>query len=368
MKVNQLECIQCNKCTVSCPLNRVDPTYSPRGYVLQALLGEERKVLNDGNLYRCLSCFQCREVCPSDVKYGQFVRDARKKARQDGLSEECKHGVILRQLQHFQAELDTRQNRLQGLDESLYADSGDVMFFMGCLPLFEIVFPHTDSVKTARNTLKILNAAGVKPVVSNKEKCCGYDQLWTGESGDFEKLARRNIALIKELGVGKVVTACAECFIMLKHEYARLEKLDVEVQHITQFAADAIAGGRLKFNGEITETVTYHDPCRLGRLGRVFEEPRNVLAHIPGLTVKEMGRNRTQAACCGVGNFSNCDRHTKFLQNDRLQEAGETGATRLITACPKCRIHFDCYLDGKPFEDIGELAITDITDIIANSL
>ncbi|MEE8398065.1 MAG: (Fe-S)-binding protein, partial [Desulfobacterales bacterium] len=360
---SQLECIQCNKCQMSCPINRVDPTYSPRGNTLQYLLDGEETFSENTDLYRCLTCYQCKEVCPSSIKYIDAVRQARHMARQKGRLDECKHGAMLRTIQTFQSELQTPQNRLTGLDADTFAASGEILYFVGCLPVFDFVFPHTNSITTAENSLKILNAAGVKPVVSNSEKCCGYDLLWSGETGVFQKLAASNIKLFKELGIKKIVTSCAECLVTLKDEYPAIEDVDWEVQHISEFIAEALESGELKLTTPVAEKVTYHDPCRLGRVGHIYDAPRTILKQIPELDFAEMEYIRESSRCCGVGSFSNCDAAIKFLQSDRLEEAAETGAEHLITACPKCRIHFNCYLDGKPIRELPELTITDITDI-----
>jgi Fe-S oxidoreductase len=250
----------------------------------------------------------------------------------------------------------------------MFGDAGEILYFVGCLPVFDYVFPHTDSITTAQNTLRILNGAGIKPVVSNSEKCCGYDLLWNGETKVFEKLAKSNLRLFKELGIKKIITSCAECFATLKDEYTEIENVEWEVLHITEFVAEALRQGNLKLTKKVEETVTYHDPCRLGRVGHNYDAPRHILKSVPGLDFREMEFIRENSRCCGVGGFSNCDSYIKFLQSDRLEEAAETGAKHVITACPKCRIHFNCYLDGKPIRDLPSINITDITEIVAKAL
>ncbi|MBL6990191.1 MAG: (Fe-S)-binding protein [Bacteriovoracaceae bacterium] len=367
-KNQKLECIQCNKCMVTCPLNKVDPTYSPRGRNLQLLMEGQESFSEDQQLYRCLTCFQCMETCPSNNQYVEVVKSARKDAHEKGHCDECKHGSILRSITQLQADLNVKQNRLEGLDPDSYADSGEIFYFMGCLPIFDQVFTHTDSLKIAKNTLKIFNHLGIKPMMTDEEKCCGYDLLWSGQEEYYLKLAKSNLKMLKDKGVKKIVTSCAECFITLKDEYSKIEKIDWEVQHVTEFIAENIKNGKLKLDKEVAKQVTYHDPCRLGRVGKVFDAPREILENVPGVDFKEMEFTKENSACCGVGNFSNCDTHTKFLQNERLLEAKEAGAKYMLTACPKCRIHFNCYLDGEPIDKMEELEITDITEIVAQGL
>lgn len=368
LKPSDLECIQCNKCTMSCPVHRVDPEYSPRGMILRLLMGEEKSLIHDRNIFRCLSCDLCREICPSHTKFVDFMRQSRGQARESGLTNDCKHGALLSSIQKLMANLDLPQRRLRW-SEGLQIDrESAICYFVGCLPIFDQVFPHTASTKIARNTLEILNRVGVRPAVFEEEKCCGYDQYWSGDQETFQELARHNIALLKETGITRVVTSCPECLNSLKFIYPTLDpSFNPEVLHITQFLAQRLEDGNLKFK-EVNKKVTYHDSCRLGRVSKEYESARKILGAIPGLELVEMPRNRESAPCCGVGNFSSCDAHTKFLQNERLKEAALVGAELLSTACPKCRIHFNCYLDGQPIEEILGPQIEDITAIISQAL
>ena len=93
-----------------------------------------------------------------------------------------------------------------------------------------------------------------------------------------------------------------------------------------------------------------------------------ILKAVAGERFTEMARIKGDAICCGVGNFSNCDANTKFLQHDRLMEAKGTGSEVMVTTCPKCRIHYGCYLDGRPIEPIDNLVVKDITEIAAEAL
>jgi Fe-S oxidoreductase len=205
-------------------------------------------------------------------------------------------------------------------------------------------------------------------MVLSEEKCCGYDSYWSGDDQTYNKLAKHNIEVLRKKKVGQIVTSCPECYVALKSLYPNLDpSFKPEVLHISQLLAKELEEGRLTFRG-LNGRVTYHDPCRLGRVGKEYDAPRAILRAIPGLEFVEMTRNRENSPCCGVGNYSNCDSHTKFLQNERLKEAALTGAQVLSTACPKCRIHFDCYLDGNPIEEFAGPQIKDLTGIILEAM
>lgn len=365
----ELQCIQCSKCTHFCPLNKVDPKYAPRGSVLKVLIGKEEKVKYGSEIWQCLTCLRCREVCPSNTDWVDFVREARQEAKDKDIYFQCKHGKLIQIVQRMMTNPNLKQNRLAWAEGLEYADTGEYFYFTGCLPYFDNMFTYMSHTAIARATLKILNRAGIKPVLSNNERCCGYESLWNGDQKTFNKLAELNIETIKKSGAKKVVTACAECFRTVKVDYQRdREHLPFEMIHITDLIADLLKGGRLKFSGKYEKHITYHDPCRLGRFEDSYDAPREILNAIPGVKFKEMERIKAEALCCGVGNFSNCDANTKFLQHDRLMEAKRAGAEVLVSTCPKCRIHYGCYIDGRPIEELENLEIKDITEIVAEAL
>jgi len=100
---------------------------------------------------------------------------------------------------------------------------------------------------------------------------------------------------------------------------------------------------------------------------RLYDEPRNSLASIPGITIREMPRNRAGAICCGTTNWTNCDATSKQIQKSRLLEAKNTGARTIVTACPKCQIHFRCAGCGEESERV-DIEITDYVSLIASAL
>ena len=154
----------------------------------------------------------------------------------------------------------------------------------------------------------------------------------------------------------------------MKYEYPKvLGAWPVEVLHMTELIEELVKAVRLTFTKPVDLTVTYQDPCRLGRHSKEYDAPRAVLRAIPGVTLVEMDRVREAAMCCGVGAYSNCDAQTKFLQQERLEEAASK-AGNLVTAGPHCRIHFSCYLDGRPVDPLPELKIVDVTDLAAQAL
>jgi Fe-S oxidoreductase len=141
------------------------------------------------------------------------------------------------------------------------------------------------------------------------------------------------------------------------------------VQHISELLAEKVEAGDIAFAesaGE--ETMTYQDPCRLGRHAWVFDEPRTVLREIPGLELVEMDRNREGSLCCGTSSWINCDITSKQIQAARLTSAKATGASTLVTSCPKCRIHFKCALQDGLLAKNAAIEIKDLAVVAAEAM
>jgi Fe-S oxidoreductase len=195
--------------------------------------------------------------------------------------------------------------------------------------------------------LRLLNRLGVEPVISNHERCCGHDALWSGNEATFIELAGRNLETIKASGAKTVLFSCPEGYFTFKNYYPKyLGELPFEVLHMTEFLMRELPQAGLSFKPSATGTITYQDPCRLGRWSGHYEPPRQLLQLIPESELKEMELNRENALCCGTSAWMECSNCSKVMQIERLQEAIQTGANTLITACPKCQIHLSCAQSG----------------------
>ncbi len=344
-------CQECGKCSSNCPITEISPDYSPRLIVEKALIGLDQEVIQDQSLWSCLTCYLCRERCPLDIEYDELMRSLRAEAKIDGINGHCSHGGILPTLSNIMTKPGINQNRLNWLPEgSKTSKNGEMLYFVGCLPYFDNILTHIDvnNIEIAQSTVRILNKAGIEPMLLSNERCCGHDASFTGDRETFKKLAKLNVEAIRESHASKVVTACAECYRTIKVDYAELfGNLGFEVQHTSELLAELIDEGKIEFTNELKNNVVYHDPCRLGRHMGIYEEPRKVISSIPGLESVEMDRSRENSLCCGVNAWMNCGKTSKQIQMDRLSEAKGTGADLLITACPKCQIHLNCAMGEK---------------------
>jgi Fe-S oxidoreductase len=363
-------CQDCGVCTGSCPVSRVLPGFSPQQmvakYVLSSDLGLEDEVLEDQDMWSCLTCALCLERCPSKVEYLEFVRAIREEALGTGNKPTFAHDEILQTIVQMQ-KADVRQNRTAWAREAgTIKEEGEYYLFVGCLPYFDVLFREmgVSSLRTASNMLKMLNKLGIEPVVTDQERCCGHDMLWSGNVDAFKELANFNIELIKRLGCKKVIFGCPEGYVTFKTTYPLyFGELDFEVVHFYDLVGKQMNEGAFQL-APVEHTVTYHDPCRLGRMAGMYEAPREIITSIPGMNLVEMERNREDAVCCGVSCWANCSSYSKQIQMDRLKEAEATGADTLVTACPKCNIHFACALSSS---GMG-IEVKELTNLMATAM
>jgi heterodisulfide reductase subunit D len=351
-KTNVRLCLECGKCSSSCPITRMNPDFSPRMTVKRILTGAEEVSVNDEGIWACLTCGLCQERCPSDVRYVDFVRACREEARLSGITGNYAHKDVPLDLQRIMAKLKTSQNRLSWLPkDAKISETGDILYFVGCLPYFNVMFKDikVKSLEIAKSVVRILNKVGIEPVLLKDERCCGHDLYFTGDTENFAKLAKLNVAAIRAAKAKKVITSCAEGYRTLKLDYPKIVgDLGFEVVHISEFLADIIEKEQLEFPEVFKDKkVVYHDPCRLGRHIGVYDFPRSVIKSIPEIELLEMERSRENSLCCGVSAWLNCGELSKQIQLDRLKEAKATGAEWLITACPKCQIHLKCAMNGE---------------------
>jgi heterodisulfide reductase subunit D len=361
-------CAECGKCTAVCPLAACGG-FSARVIACQHL--EEEFQGHGLGIKRCLTCGSCDLRCPQGVHFTELVRELREMSHDDNFEPECPHGGALLSIMRLMAQGNVRQNRLAWLADDLETDpaKGELFYWTGCAPYYDAFFPEMEApvLPAVRAAVRLLNALGITPVVSPEERCCGHDLLWNGDRESFERLAKHNVALVQASGATTLVTSCAECLRTWKLDYEPfLPSRPLRILHLSELLVERMGELKLKPNGR--QRLTYQDPCRLGRHLGIYEPPRRVLSALPGVEVVEMTRTGKAARCCAGGTWSHCDRFAKEIQVDRLREARSTGADVLVTACPKCRIHFRCAMRDEDARAEAEIEMKDLAEVVAQAL
>lgn len=383
-----LRCLECGKCTAICPIARFDGGFSPRVTVGRALVRHDEALLRDDRLWTCINCLQCNQVCPAAVDYSALTTAVRVEARRLGQAALCTHGEAIHVWMRLMARPSLKQNRLgwletiSGLRFSVFdhrpptTDQQPLLtthysplttlYFAGCAPHYDALFAplKIQGARVAQSSVRLLNALGIEPVVLADERCCGHDLLWEGDLEGFLQLARLNAEMIRASGVRRIVSSCPECVRALKIDYpAHGINLGVEVIHISELLANT----HYPIPKAKGKTVTFHDPCRLGRHLGVYDAPRQVLEKL-GYKIVEMRHSRRNATCCGTNGWTHCGAANKAIQVQRLREAQATGAEIMVTACLKCQIHFKCALMDERLRDEIGIEMVDLATLVCDTV
>jgi Fe-S oxidoreductase len=359
-------CYQCGKCDVVCPWNRVR-AFSIRKIMWQATLGVPDIELED--IWRCTSCGRCPSHCPRGVRQIEVGVAIRRLASAYDVFPEPVQGVkaatggLLSAGNPMSKKREERDAWATGLGVKPYAEGMELLYFVGCYYSYD---PRLQKVAVA--TADILNRAGVDfGILGSAESCCGESIRKAGNEEAFKALARQNIRAFIDGGVKKILVASPHCYHTFKNEYPEF-MVSFEVVHIAQLLQQLIEEGRLALTGEVARRITYHDPCFLGRHNGIYDPPREVLRHVPGVELVEMSDSREDSLCCGGGGgriWMETAREERF-SDLRLEQAKEVGADVLVTSCPYCITNFE---DSR-FSMGGDepLEVRDITEIIQESL
>jgi len=240
-------------------------------------------------------------------------------------------------------------------------ESPEVLFWVGCAGAFDDRYK-----KVTQAFVKILNHLDINfAVLGTEESCTGDPAKRAGNEFLFQMQALANIKILNHYNIKKIVTACPHCFNTLKNEYPELGG-DYEVIHHSTFLQQLLAEGRLKpvnggFDGKM---VTYHDSCYLGRGNNIYEAPREVIEALQ-VEIKEMKRSRSRGLCCGAGGaqmFKEAEPGDKEVNDERTEEALETGADIIATACPFC---MTMMTDGIKKKSKEQVKVYDLAELIA---
>ena len=394
-------CTRCGRCVEVCPSTGAGEPFSPRDFIVWARenllrqhhplnrfswfpnLTNRRHTSGQGfsveKIWHCTTCRACLEVCPVYVATPDAVRDARTTVIEEGIEVPSLLTQSLKNLYKYNNPWEaTKKKRAQWSVDLEIEDIGTgegasgLCYFVGCTTAMDI-----RAQKLARSFSKILMHANIPfGTLGNKEPCCGDIARRAGEDGLFEKQMGDCTELFDRYGIRELVTSSPHCFHTFRNEYPPFqallppeERVAFRVRHYSQLLRDLVRSGRLVFDKPLPVTVTFHDPCYLGRHNRIFDDPREVITAIPGVRLVEMEHNRADSLCCGGGGGrmwqDELDSDIK-MSDIRIREAAATGAEIVVTACPLCLIMLEDARKTTGFED--SLQVLDLNELVALAL
>jgi len=354
-------CFQCGLCTVSCPWNIVR-TFIPHRMICEA--GYGLADLEDEGWWLCSTCNMCVSRCPRGVGITDIMRAVRAimleyqySTAPDSLRSAM--GSLSGAGNPWGEEREKRAGWVRDLDVKTFTPDMELLYFPCCVPAYD---PNLGNV--ARATSAILKKTGANfGILGVKESCCGESVRKAGNQSLFEKLAKSNINAFNDSGVTELIVSSPHCYSTFKDDYPWFGG-SFKVIHVTQYLASLINEGKLGFTKELNKKVVYHDPCYLGRHNGIYDEPRDVLKSIPGLSLMDEIDSRENSLCCGGGGgriWMETKKGERF-SDILVEQAIEQGADILATACPYCILNFK---DSVLTMDKGDvLEIKDISEIV----
>jgi len=390
--------IKSQKYATACPaidLYNFHP-YSGGGKIILALALEMGRIKPSEDLrdivYKCTECGNCAIACKflGTLEPLEIIMRLREKLVKTG----C--GPMPTQVEYIQAVRDFNNpykephtNRTDWLPKDIKIDrNAKVLYYIGCTSSYR-------RKEMAIAAARIMNEAGIPfNILQDEEYCCGSPILRTGELDTFKQVLNRNLDVIESKGIETIVFSCAGCYDTFKVDYPLYRSYNFEVLHTVEFFEKLLENEKLRLTEKIPIKVTYHDPCHLGRNAERYEEwegdvvhimplitmdippkpkrtgkrgiydaPRNILKKIPGLKLVEMERIREYAYCCGAGGgvksaFPEMALNTAKI---RIEEAEDTGAEVIVSACPFCSTNLQDGINSRgsnlKYYDISELLL-----------
>lgn len=339
-------CVECGRCQVNCPAWGAGKPLNPKTIILQtqgALLtkpGETKLVdlYSAESLWQCTTCGACENQCPVGIEHLPVLIGARRGLVSNGDAPDYLGAVynnLERRSNIWGLSYDQRQKFVDTAALEIFDPrKHDVLVWLGCAGAFE-----ADFQKSLRSLFEILRAKGVAFGVLSKERCTGDAAKRTGNEYVYQELATANIEDLKAASPKTIVASCPHCVKTIGDDYRKFG-YTVNIVHSATFVEELTRADRASAEAA-HETVTYHDPCYLGRYAHTVDEPRALLARFGG-DVHEPERNRENPYCCGAGGgllFADKDEEKGTRISDvRFAQLQKTGATTVVTACPFCSI------------------------------
>ncbi|MBN1678405.1 MAG: (Fe-S)-binding protein [Candidatus Thermoplasmatota archaeon] len=360
-KISEIEkdlyaCLQCGYCRDVCPVyGQIGwESSTPRGKVyylkqiagktpMDRLLRRQSKITPEfvERVFQCTSCGACEHNCHVEIDFPKLWEEVKEWLISEGYGPPEAHKKIRERVVAKKNPYDEPiEKRPAWLPKDIkLSDKPEVVFFTGCTEAFR-------TQPLAVSTVRLLDKAGVKfNILGEDEWCCGSPLIRTGQKRYvIDELAPHNVNEMEKRGWNAMVIACAGCYNTIKNDYPEMiGKPPFKIYHLTEYLDQLIKDGRLKFTKEYKKKVGYHDPCHLGRHAKIYDPPRNVLKAIPGLTLVQIKAEREDAMCCGAGGgfksaFNNM---AEEVAAERVRQFVDAGVDVIATSCPFCQVNMN---------------------------
>ena len=356
-------CRMCLMCRHACTVGNVTQrdTNLPRGKAILMFADQMEMIEWDERaveiIYQCTNCHLCREWCVNGWDIAPVMLAARADLVEKGL-EPSEAKQIKKNFEasgNLYGAASSQLTEWLDKDKFEFKQSAPVLYFAGCTTAFR-------QPEIAQATIKLMQYMGVDYTVLPQEPCCGETLYVFGYREQAKALAEKTLKQILETGAKTVVSSSPTCIDTFRHGYREwgVELPDnIRFVHISEYLAGELASGRLQMTQSLNSSLTYHDPCSLGRELRVFDEPRQILQAIPGVDFREMKLNRHHSPCCGNGGgvpTTNFD--IAFGAGKNAGEViQETAADILVTACPDCKQSLKNHVRDMEVLDIAEVIV-----------
>jgi len=353
-----------------------DPHRDTDGYTADGHRSSTGAVIDEEALWSCTTCGACVEQCPVDIEHIDHFVDMRRHqvmietnfpSELNGLFKNVEQkgnpwGMNASMRNSWIEEMDFEVRVFGMNDEEVIPDEIEYLFWVGCAGAFE-----DRAKRTTKAVAELLHTAGVEfMVLGEGETCTGDPARRAGNEFLFQMQAMQNVEVLNEIKARRIVVTCPHCLNTIGREYPQLGG-NYEVVHHSQLLGTLVADGRLKPVKPVDDTVTYHDPCYLGRHNKVYVPPREIVKAVAGQKFVEMERSGSTSFCCGAGGarmWMEEKLGTRINQN-RSDEALGTGAKKIAVACPFCNVMLNDGVtsrkqEGKASEDVEVLDLASL--------
>ena len=332
----------------------------------KTLIGD---VISEDTLWACTTCRACEEVCPVTIEQVPRIIAMRQGQTLMAGVYPQELNVALKGLERngnpWGIGYDKRADWADGLDVKIMADDSDVdyLLWVGCAGSFD-----DRSKKVSTSLVKILQKAGVSfAILGVEEKCTGDFARRVGNEMMYQMMAQENIETLNNYKVKKIIAACPHCLNTLKHEYPQMGG-NYEVIHHAVFIDGLVKSGKITLNKSLEGSLTYHDPCYLGRYNKIYDQPRSILQSISKDGLQELDRHGNESFCCGAGGGRMWMEETigKRINVERAEEIANQNVATVAVACPFCLTMIE---DGmKELDKDEQIKTQDIAELVANNM